>query len=99
MSLILNYSPALKQEVGQETSNPKRFYDDLICLCSFADSQPVVHVIASRSQDWSEHEIAVDTSPTIIYQDVSSESQSATSTIKALLELQQTTGVKTHAVV
>ncbi|NXS39842.1 EMSY protein, partial [Balaeniceps rex] len=57
-------------------------------------SQPVVHVIASRSQDWSEHEIAVDTSPTIIYQDVSSESQSATSTIKALLELQQTTAVK-----
>ncbi|XP_040503493.1 BRCA2-interacting transcriptional repressor EMSY isoform X10 [Gallus gallus] len=58
---------------------------------SSQDSQPVVHVIASRSQDWSEHEIAVDTSPTIIYQDVSSESQSATSTIKALLELQQTT--------
>uniref|UniRef100_A0A8D0GPM8 BRCA2-interacting transcriptional repressor EMSY n=1 Tax=Sphenodon punctatus TaxID=8508 RepID=A0A8D0GPM8_SPHPU len=58
---------------------------------SSQDSQPVVHVIASRSQDWSEHEIAVDTSPTIIYQDVSSESQSSTSTIKALLELQQTT--------
>uniref|UniRef100_A0A803VGT2 BRCA2-interacting transcriptional repressor EMSY n=1 Tax=Ficedula albicollis TaxID=59894 RepID=A0A803VGT2_FICAL len=58
---------------------------------SSQDSQPVVHVIASRSQDWSEHEIAVDTNPTIIYQDVSSESQSATSTIKALLELQQTT--------
>lgn len=58
---------------------------------SSQDSQPIVHVIASRSQDWSEHEIAVDTSPTIIYQDVSSESQSATSTIKALLELQQTT--------
>ncbi|CAM5075054.1 BRCA2-interacting transcriptional repressor EMSY isoform X3 [Caretta caretta] len=61
---------------------------------SSQDSQPVVHVIASRSQDWSEHEIAVDTSPTIIYQDVSNESQSATSTIKALLELQQTTAVK-----
>nr|XP_009686613.1 PREDICTED: protein EMSY isoform X7 [Struthio camelus australis] len=61
---------------------------------SSQDSQPVVHVIASRSQDWSEHEIAVDTSPTIIYQDVSGESQSATSTIKALLELQQTTAVK-----
>ncbi|KAM4905746.1 BRCA2-interacting transcriptional repressor EMSY isoform 4-T6 [Sylvia borin] len=58
---------------------------------SSQDSQPVVHVIASRSQDWSEHEIAVDTNPTIIYQDISSESQSATSTIKALLELQQTT--------
>ncbi|XP_053871804.1 BRCA2-interacting transcriptional repressor EMSY isoform X2 [Malaclemys terrapin pileata] len=61
---------------------------------SSQDSQSVVHVIASRSQDWSEHEIAVDTSPTIIYQDVSNESQSATSTIKALLELQQTTAVK-----
>ncbi|XP_045037767.2 BRCA2-interacting transcriptional repressor EMSY isoform X5 [Desmodus rotundus] len=58
---------------------------------SSQDSQPVVHVIASRRQDWSEHEIAVETSPTVIYQDVSSESQSATSTIKALLELQQTT--------
>ncbi|XP_078514650.1 BRCA2-interacting transcriptional repressor EMSY isoform X5 [Lissotriton helveticus] len=56
------------------------------------DSQPVVHVIASRSQDWSEHEIAMDSSPTIIYQDLSGESQSAASTIKALLELQQTAG-------
>ncbi|XP_051881627.1 BRCA2-interacting transcriptional repressor EMSY isoform X2 [Pristis pectinata] len=54
------------------------------------DSQQVVHVISSRSQDWTEHEVAMDTSPTIIYQDVSGESQSATSTIKALLELQQT---------
>ncbi|XP_029458022.1 BRCA2-interacting transcriptional repressor EMSY isoform X4 [Rhinatrema bivittatum] len=56
------------------------------------DSHPVVHVIASRGQDWSEHEIAMETSPAIIYQDITSESQSATSTIKALLELQQTTG-------
>ncbi|XP_069496141.1 BRCA2-interacting transcriptional repressor EMSY isoform X2 [Ambystoma mexicanum] len=56
------------------------------------DSQPVVHVIASRNQDWSEHEIAMDSSPTIIYQDLSGESQSAASTIKALLELQQTSG-------
>ncbi|XP_067889198.1 BRCA2-interacting transcriptional repressor EMSY isoform X2 [Heterodontus francisci] len=50
------------------------------------DSQQVVHVISSRSQDWAEHEVAMDT----IYQDVSGEPQSATSTIKALLELQQT---------
>ncbi|XP_030648064.1 BRCA2-interacting transcriptional repressor EMSY [Chanos chanos] len=55
------------------------------------DSQPVVHVIASRGQEWSEHEVSVEASPTIIYQDVSGEAQSATSTIKALLELQQTT--------
>lgn len=35
----------------------------------------------------------MESSPTIIYQEVSGgESQSATSTIKALLELQQTTG-------
>ncbi|XP_078514648.1 BRCA2-interacting transcriptional repressor EMSY isoform X3 [Lissotriton helveticus] len=61
---------------------------------SSQDSQPVVHVIASRSQDWSEHEIAMDSSPTIIYQDLSGESQSAASTIKALLELQQTAAVK-----
>ncbi|XP_059502820.1 BRCA2-interacting transcriptional repressor EMSY isoform X2 [Stegostoma tigrinum] len=54
------------------------------------DSQQVVHVISSRSQDWAEHEVSMDTSPTIIYQDVSGEPQSATSTIKALLELQQT---------
>ncbi|XP_069748217.1 BRCA2-interacting transcriptional repressor EMSY isoform X8 [Narcine bancroftii] len=54
------------------------------------DSQQVVHVISSRSQDWTEHDVAMDAGPTIIYQDVSGESQSATSTIKALLELQQT---------
>ncbi|XP_078258130.1 BRCA2-interacting transcriptional repressor EMSY isoform X3 [Rhinoraja longicauda] len=57
---------------------------------NYLNSQQVVHVISSRSQDWSEHEVAMDTTPTIIYQDVSGESQSATSTIKALLELQQT---------
>ncbi|XP_059819679.1 BRCA2-interacting transcriptional repressor EMSY isoform X5 [Hypanus sabinus] len=57
---------------------------------NYLNSQQVVHVISSRNQDWTEHEVAMDTSPTIIYQDVSGESQSATSTIKALLELQQT---------
>ncbi|XP_041947536.1 BRCA2-interacting transcriptional repressor EMSY isoform X1 [Alosa sapidissima] len=53
------------------------------------DAQSVVRVIASRGQEWTDQE--VETSPTIIYQDVLGESQSATSTIKALLELQQTT--------
>uniref|UniRef100_A0A4W3H9R9 Protein EMSY-like n=1 Tax=Callorhinchus milii TaxID=7868 RepID=A0A4W3H9R9_CALMI len=58
---------------------------------NYLNSQQVVHVISSsRSQDWAEHEVPMDTSPTIIYQDVSGEPQSATSTIKALLELQQT---------
>ncbi|KAM3869009.1 BRCA2-interacting transcriptional repressor EMSY [Diretmus argenteus] len=53
---------------------------------------PVVHIVSSREQEWTEQEVAVESSPTIIYQDVSGgESQSATSTIKALLELQQTT--------
>uniref|UniRef100_A0A8B9HUL3 BRCA2-interacting transcriptional repressor EMSY n=1 Tax=Astyanax mexicanus TaxID=7994 RepID=A0A8B9HUL3_ASTMX len=56
-----------------------------------SDTQPVVHVITSRAQDWAEQEVSVEASPTIIYQDVSGEAQSATSTIKALLELQQTT--------
>uniref|UniRef100_A0A4W5R9L6 BRCA2-interacting transcriptional repressor EMSY n=1 Tax=Hucho hucho TaxID=62062 RepID=A0A4W5R9L6_9TELE len=58
------------------------------------DSQPVVHIISSRGQEWAEqHEVPVESGPTIIYQDVSTGNvtQSATSTIKALLELQQTT--------
>ncbi|KAA0704430.1 BRCA2-interacting transcriptional repressor EMSY [Triplophysa tibetana] len=54
------------------------------------DSQAVVHFITSRGQDWTEQEVSVEASPTIIYQDVMGASQSATSTIKALLELQQT---------
>ncbi|XP_030603048.1 BRCA2-interacting transcriptional repressor EMSY [Archocentrus centrarchus] len=59
---------------------------------STQEAQPVVHVLSSREQDWTEQEVAVESSPTIIYQEVSGgESQSATSTIKALLELQQTT--------
>uniref|UniRef100_A0A4W6D565 BRCA2-interacting transcriptional repressor EMSY n=1 Tax=Lates calcarifer TaxID=8187 RepID=A0A4W6D565_LATCA len=59
---------------------------------STQEPQPVVHVVSSREQDWTEQEVAVESSPTIIYQEVSGgESQSATSTIKALLELQQTT--------
>lgn len=58
-----------------------------------SEPQPVVHVLSSREQDWTEQEVAIASSPTIIYQEVSAgESQSATSTIKALLELQQTTG-------
>ncbi|XP_032388817.1 BRCA2-interacting transcriptional repressor EMSY isoform X6 [Etheostoma spectabile] len=59
---------------------------------SAQESQTVVHVVSSREQDWTEQEVSVESSPTIIYQEVSGgESQSATSTIKALLELQQTT--------
>ncbi|XP_008280678.1 BRCA2-interacting transcriptional repressor EMSY [Stegastes partitus] len=59
---------------------------------STQEPQPVVHVVSSREQDWTEQEVSVESSPTIIYQEVSTaESQSATSTIKALLELQQTT--------
>ncbi|XP_026227422.1 BRCA2-interacting transcriptional repressor EMSY isoform X2 [Anabas testudineus] len=59
---------------------------------SVQEPQPVVHVVSSREQDWTEQEVAVESSPTIIYQEVTGgESQSATSTIKALLELQQTT--------
>lgn len=57
------------------------------------EPQPVVHVLSTREQDWTEQEVSVESSPTIIYQEVTAgESQSATSTIKALLELQQTTG-------
>ncbi|XP_052463684.1 BRCA2-interacting transcriptional repressor EMSY-like isoform X2 [Carassius gibelio] len=59
-----------------------------VSLCP--DAQPVVHLITSRGQDWTEQEVSVEASPSIIYQDMSGESQSATSTIKALLELQQT---------
>ncbi|XP_010767615.1 protein EMSY-like isoform X2 [Notothenia coriiceps] len=48
-------------------------------------------MVSSREHDWTEQEISVESSPTIIYQEVSAaEAQSATSTIKALLELQQT---------
>uniref|UniRef100_A0A9J7ZLF0 BRCA2-interacting transcriptional repressor EMSY n=1 Tax=Cyprinus carpio carpio TaxID=630221 RepID=A0A9J7ZLF0_CYPCA len=59
-----------------------------LSLCP--DAHPVVHLITSRGQEWTEQEVSVEASPTIIYQDMTGESQSATSTIKALLELQQT---------
>ncbi|XP_037323862.2 BRCA2-interacting transcriptional repressor EMSY isoform X1 [Pungitius pungitius] len=59
---------------------------------SAQEPQPAVHVVSSREHDWTEQEISVESGPTIIYQEVpGGESQSATSTIKALLELQQTT--------
>ncbi|KAF2988204.1 hypothetical protein EK904_007186 [Melospiza melodia maxima] len=77
-----------------EVKEEPQTYTDSSSSSTESSQSSQVHVIASRSQDWSEHEIPVDTNPTIIYQDVSSESQSATSTIKALLELQQTTAVK-----
>uniref|UniRef100_A0A8C1GEV1 BRCA2-interacting transcriptional repressor EMSY n=1 Tax=Cyprinus carpio TaxID=7962 RepID=A0A8C1GEV1_CYPCA len=59
-----------------------------LSLCP--DAHPVVHLITSRGQEWTEQEVSVEASPSIIYQDMTGESQSATSTIKALLELQQT---------
>lgn len=64
------------------------------CVCFLSSEVPtVVHVLSSREQDWTEQEVAVESSPTIIYQEVpGGESQSATSTIKALVELQQTSG-------
>ncbi|XP_035034852.2 BRCA2-interacting transcriptional repressor EMSY isoform X3 [Hippoglossus stenolepis] len=59
---------------------------------SVQEMHPVVHVLSSREQDWTEQEVSVESTPTIIYQEVTAgESQSATSTIKALLELQQIT--------
>ncbi|XP_061607001.1 BRCA2-interacting transcriptional repressor EMSY isoform X2 [Phyllopteryx taeniolatus] len=55
------------------------------------ETQPVLHVLSSREKDWTEQEVSVESAPTVIYQEVTAgESQSAASTIKALLELQQT---------
>ncbi|XP_068122757.1 BRCA2-interacting transcriptional repressor EMSY [Hyperolius riggenbachi] len=83
-------SAATIQEVKEDTESSSSSTES---SQSSQDSQPVVHVIASRGQEWAEHEIAMDTTPTIIYhQDIAGESQSATSTIKALMELQQTSG-------
>ncbi|KAM8977686.1 BRCA2-interacting transcriptional repressor EMSY [Pelodytes ibericus] len=90
-SRVVETTSATIQEVKEDTESSSSSTES---SQSSQDSQPVVHVIASRGQDWSEHEIAMDTGPTIIYQDIASESQSATSTIKALMELQQTTGLR-----
>uniref|UniRef100_A0A8C5MPK4 BRCA2-interacting transcriptional repressor EMSY n=1 Tax=Leptobrachium leishanense TaxID=445787 RepID=A0A8C5MPK4_9ANUR len=86
-SRVVEATSATIQEVKEDTESSSSSTES---SQSSQDSQPVVHVIASRGQDWSEHEIAMDTGPTIIYQDIGGESQSATSTIKALMELQQT---------
>uniref|UniRef100_A0A8C5MM02 BRCA2-interacting transcriptional repressor EMSY n=1 Tax=Leptobrachium leishanense TaxID=445787 RepID=A0A8C5MM02_9ANUR len=88
-SRVVEATSATIQEVKEDTESSSSSTES---SQSSQDSQPVVHVIASRGQDWSEHEIAMDTGPTIIYQDIGGESQSATSTIKALMELQQTAG-------
>ncbi|XP_040195948.1 BRCA2-interacting transcriptional repressor EMSY isoform X12 [Rana temporaria] len=86
-SRVVETTSATIQEVKEDTESSSSSTES---SQSSQDSQPVVHVIASRGQEWSEHEIAMDTTPTIIYQDIAGESQSATSTIKALMELQQT---------
>lgn len=68
------------------------FFFFKLLICS-SDPQPVVHMVSSREQDWTEQEVAMESVPTIIYPEVTgSDIQSAASTIKALLELQQTTG-------
>uniref|UniRef100_A0A8C7IE87 BRCA2-interacting transcriptional repressor EMSY n=1 Tax=Oncorhynchus kisutch TaxID=8019 RepID=A0A8C7IE87_ONCKI len=79
---------------AQEGAESAQFHMTCFGCCHRSDSQPVVHIISSRGQEWAEqHEVSVESGPTIIYQDVSTGNvtQSATSTIKALLELQQTT--------
>ncbi|XP_041438741.1 BRCA2-interacting transcriptional repressor EMSY isoform X2 [Xenopus laevis] len=86
-SRVVETTSATIHEVKEDTESSSSSTES---SQSSQDSQPVVHVIASRSQDWAEHEIAMETTPTIIYQDIAGESQSATSTIKALMELQQT---------
>ncbi|KAE8627936.1 hypothetical protein XENTR_v10007229 [Xenopus tropicalis] len=93
-SRVVEATSATIQEVKEDTESSSSSTES---SQSSQDSQPVVHVIASRSQDWAEHEIAMDTTPTIIYQDIGGESQSATSTIKALMELQQTAGKRQMA--
>ncbi|XP_071990024.1 BRCA2-interacting transcriptional repressor EMSY isoform X2 [Engystomops pustulosus] len=93
-SRVVETTSATIQEVKEDTesssSSTESSQSSQGANVYMSNSQPVVHVIASRGQDWSEHEIAMDTTPTIIYQDIAGESQSATSTIKALMELQQT---------
>ncbi|XP_075054667.1 BRCA2-interacting transcriptional repressor EMSY isoform X3 [Mixophyes fleayi] len=93
-SRVVETTSATIQEVKEDTesssSSTESSQSSQGATVYMSNSQPVVHVIASRGQDWSEHEIAMDTTPTIIYQDIAGESQSATSTIKALMELQQT---------
>ncbi|XP_069615485.1 BRCA2-interacting transcriptional repressor EMSY isoform X3 [Ranitomeya imitator] len=95
-SRVVETTSATIQEVKEDTesssSSTESSQSSQGAVVYMSNSQPVVHVIASRGQDWSEHEIAMDTTPTIIYQDLVGESQSATSTIKALMELQQTSG-------
>ncbi|XP_044141087.1 BRCA2-interacting transcriptional repressor EMSY isoform X3 [Bufo gargarizans] len=95
-SRVVETTSATIQEVKEDTesssSSTESSQSSQGAHVYMSNSQPVVHVIASRGHDWSEHEIAMDTTPTIIYQDISGESQSATSTIKALMELQQTSG-------
>ncbi|XP_069825647.1 BRCA2-interacting transcriptional repressor EMSY isoform X4 [Dendropsophus ebraccatus] len=95
-SRVVETTSATIQEVKEDTesssSSTESSQSSQGADVYMSNSQPVVHVIASRGQDWSEHEIAMDTTPTIIYQDITGESQSATSTIKALMELQQTSG-------
>ncbi|XP_016320030.1 BRCA2-interacting transcriptional repressor EMSY-like isoform X2 [Sinocyclocheilus anshuiensis] len=78
------------QEGALKDDSPSYTESSSVTSDSIHDAQPVVHLITSRGQEWTEQEVSVEASPTIIYQDMTGESQSATSTIKALLELQQT---------
>ncbi|XP_067084670.1 BRCA2-interacting transcriptional repressor EMSY [Osmerus mordax] len=46
------------------------------------ESQPVVHLISSRGQEWAEQEVLVESSPTIIYQEVSGGREVQQTTVK-----------------
>uniref|UniRef100_A0A8C7Q4R2 BRCA2-interacting transcriptional repressor EMSY n=1 Tax=Oncorhynchus mykiss TaxID=8022 RepID=A0A8C7Q4R2_ONCMY len=81
-------------DAGPAYAQERALKDESGAIAEGRSPPSVVHIISSRGQDWAEqHEVSVESSPNIIYQDVSTGdmSQSATSTIKALLELQQTT--------
>ncbi|XP_046899198.1 BRCA2-interacting transcriptional repressor EMSY [Hypomesus transpacificus] len=46
------------------------------------ESQPVVHLISSRGQEWAEQEVLVESSPTIMYQEVSGGREEQQTTVK-----------------
>ncbi|XP_068600585.1 BRCA2-interacting transcriptional repressor EMSY [Brachionichthys hirsutus] len=73
-----------------------RWKGTVILFPGSSEAPPILHVVSR--DDWPEQEVPVESSPTIIYQEVrGAESQSATSTIKALLELQQTVKEKAES--
>ncbi|TRZ02504.1 hypothetical protein DNTS_000081 [Danionella cerebrum] len=95
---ILETSTGSSQEQTSKDESPPYLEGSPMSADNTPDPQALVQLVSSRVQECVEQEcVSLEPGAALILQELPAESQSATSTIRALLELQQTTVEKLQA--